>query len=187
LTDRGTEVHPEAVQFVERVAHAAPVLRRSLNLPGFVVEEKGPCLAVHYRRAADTEAARRLVISLLGPLADLHGMTLFEGRMVVELRPALPFGKGWSLQDMAQSQALRSLVYLGDDRTDIEAFDALRSWRRRSPDRHGVGIGVASLEMPEALAAASDCLVDGPYAVENLLSKLVEERLRDRSGNASIA
>lgn len=183
----GPETHPLAAPFEGVVGSVVPDLRRRLGVPGIFVEDKGPALAVHYRQAHDHGRARELVLHELGRLADAHGMALFEGRMVVELRPPLPLGKGWSLLDIAQNRALRSLIYLGDDRTDVEAFDALQDWREEANDRHGVAIGVLSPEMPEALLAVADFLLEDVAAVELLLSRLAKEMRHARSVSASVS
>ncbi|MBM2812400.1 MAG: trehalose-phosphatase [Chloroflexi bacterium] len=183
----GPETHPLATPFEHIVESVAPALRRHLDSPGIFVEDKGPALAVHYRQAPDQATARELVLDELGRVADAHGMALFEGRMVVELRPPLPLGKGWSLLDIAQNRTLRSLIYLGDDRTDVEAFDALQDWREEATDRCGVAIGVLSPEMPAALLAVADFLLEDVAAVELLLSRLAKEIRDARSASASLS
>jgi trehalose 6-phosphate phosphatase len=143
-----------------------------LSHDGILVEEKGPALAVHYRKTVDPARMREVVLQELADIAKATGLTLFEGRMVVELRPPLPLGKGWSLAEIARSYGLASLVYIGDDRTDIEAFEALVEWREEAPSRHGVALAVASPEMPPALRLAADYLLDDVPAVELLLRQL---------------
>jgi trehalose 6-phosphate phosphatase len=174
-TDEGPLIHPDAGQFVERVASIAMFVREHLRHPGILIEEKGPTLAVHYRQTRNPLAVRQIIIQELGPLANEVGMAIFEGRMVVELRPPPPLGKGWTIEDIACSQELHALIYLGDDRTDIEAFDALRAWRDEAADRHGVALAVASPEMPAALVRAADFVLDDITAVELLMTELARE------------
>lgn len=171
-TQSGAQVHPDATPFVPLIGKVLPAVRARLSYDGIVVEEKGPALAVHYRQTLDPVKMRELVLLELAPFADATGMTLFEGRMVVELRPPLPLGKGWSLGEIARGHSLASLVYLGDDRTDIEAFEALGEWREAASGRHGVALAVASPEMPPALRHAADFLLNDVPAVELLLRQL---------------
>ncbi len=59
-------------------------------------------------------------------------------------------------------------LYIGDDRTDIDAFAGLRELLG-----HGaVCVGVRSEETPEELDAAADAMVDGPTGVRELLELL---------------
>ena len=60
-------------------------------------------------------------------------------------------------------------VYVGDDVTDLDAFDGLR-------DVVGDGavcIGVRSDETPAELSRAADAMVDGPVGVLELLDELL--------------
>jgi len=177
-TDEGPLVHPDAGRFVEVIRAAARDVRERLDQPGLMIEVKGPTLAVHYRQTRDPVAMHQLILQQLGPIATELGLAVFEGRMVVELRPPAPLGKGWSIEDIACNRNLAGLIYLGDDRTDIEAFDAIRDWREEAPGRHGVALAVASTEMPQALVLAADYVLDDITAVELLLRELASETAR---------
>jgi trehalose 6-phosphate phosphatase len=171
-TDEGPLIHPDAGAFVDRVSSIASYVRERLQHDGILVEQKGPTMAVHYRQTRNPLAVRQIILQEIGPLANEVGMALFEGRMVIELRPPPPLGKGWTIEDIACNRDLHSLIYLGDDRTDIEAFDAIRAWRDEAPGRHGIALAVASPEMPTALVYAADYVLDEVPAVELLLTKL---------------
>ncbi|MEA2639577.1 MAG: trehalose 6-phosphate phosphatase, partial [Chloroflexota bacterium] len=163
---------PEVQPYIGIMQQAAVAAGVMLVDEHIHLEEEGPILTVHYRGAPDEEEARSRVIAVLGQLAEERNLTVFEGRKVVELRPPLPFGKGWSLRDVATARGLASVVYLGDDRTDVEAFDALLEWREEAPGRAGVALGVASAEMPPALAKVADYLLAGVIEVQQLLLEL---------------
>ncbi len=171
-TPEGPLVHAKAAEFVTLMNDAAREMGQRLAIPGLLIEPKGPCLAIHYRQAPDPAAAREHVLRALRAVAVKAGLAVAEGRMVVELRPPPPFGKGWALEDIAVEQALSGLVYLGDDRTDIEAFHAVRSWREAAPGRAGVALAVASPEMPSALVETADYVLNDVPAVELLLTQL---------------
>jgi trehalose 6-phosphate phosphatase len=171
-TPEGNMVHPTAARFVDVINRVTPVVRAELRYPGIIVERKGPTLAVHYRQTLDPAQMRQTILQTLGPIANEAGLAVYEGRMVVELRPPPPLGKGWTVEDIARYRRVASLVYLGDDRTDIEAFEAVRDWREEAPGRYGVTLAVASTEMPPALALVADYVVDGVPAVELLLREL---------------
>jgi trehalose 6-phosphate phosphatase len=67
----------------------------------------------------------------------------------------LRIDKGTAITEVIAAHGLQSALYLGDDRTDIDAFRALR---RLTADGTCAGIAVAVLhpEAPANLAAAAD-------------------------------
>jgi trehalose-phosphatase len=179
-TPEGTLVHAEAAEFITLMDDACRELGERIHVPGVIVEHKGPCLAIHYRQAFEPAVARQRILGELQAIASENGLTIAEGRMVVELRPPAPLGKGWAVEDLAVERGLASLIYLGDDRTDIEAFHALRAWREGSHGRYGVSFAVASPEMPASLIEAADFVVDDVPAVERLLRNLATHVLGER-------
>ena len=96
--------------------------------PGLLLEEKGAAVAVHYRLAAESDAAhgRAVVEGLVDDLRDAgEAIDLLRGHEVVEVRPA-GVDKGRALCELLASDAPGSLpLYIGDDRTDEDAFRAL--------------------------------------------------------------
>jgi trehalose 6-phosphate phosphatase len=94
-----------------------------LDVPGVVIEPKGPVVAVHVRAASPAGRARvRNLVTRLRP----DRWSLLEGRRVFELRPdGLP-SKGDAVQWIAAGRPGAAILYLGDDATDEDAFHALR-------------------------------------------------------------
>src|SRR5690606_2647584 len=89
---------------------------------GVVVEDKGAAFAVHYRHASDEAAA---LARLRAWAADVPAvLTPIWGKKVVELRPAAT-SKGTAVRTIAAEHPGRTPVYLGDDVTDEDAFEAL--------------------------------------------------------------
>ena len=129
-------------------------------------------MAIHFRQAADPDRARDRVLAVLAPIAESEQMAVSEGRMVVELRPPPPLGKGRAVRDLALSRGLTGLIYLGDDQTDIEAFEAVIAWRDQAAHHHGVNVAVWSAEMPPALAPLVDFVLSGVPDVALLLQAL---------------
>ncbi len=90
--------------------------------PGVLLEDKGPALALHYRRApAAAEAVRQLAAEMT---AAMQGkVRVLFGKMVVEF--ALPLAdKGMAIAAfMAEAPfAGRRPVFIGDDVTDEDGF-----------------------------------------------------------------
>lgn len=92
------------------------------EIPGVVVEEKGPAFAVHYRHADNEEEAIATLQAWAATApADLSAVW---GKKVVELRAAT-HSKGTAVAVLAEEHPDRTPVYLGDDTTDEDAFIAL--------------------------------------------------------------
>jgi trehalose 6-phosphate phosphatase len=113
---------------------AAAELRERLgSIPGVVVEHKRFGVAVHYRNAARDRVGE--VAAAVHAAGRRDGLRVTTGREVIELRPDIDWDKGktlrWvidHLRDAGSGAGPGSLVpiYLGDDITDEDAFDAVR-------------------------------------------------------------
>jgi len=92
---------------------------------GFLVEEKQAAVAVHYRLADPREAAyvRRELTRRFEPLLADLGLELLSGHQVLEARPA-EATKG-RVVTMLMGCYPGFPVYLGDDRTDEDAFASI--------------------------------------------------------------
>jgi trehalose 6-phosphate phosphatase len=144
-------------------------LRRAVALPGLVFEDKGPLIAVHYRQAADPTAARQAILDAISAAPMGRRFARHEGKMFVELRPPVPaVHKGTVVRHLAAQHSLRSVLYLGDDVTDIDAFRALRE----ATDLRGTSVVAASQEAAPEVLAAADYRVEGVDGVEWLLGKV---------------
>ena len=108
------------------------VRRIEVGLSGFAgafVERKGVTASVHYRLMA-----RRLVPDLKAAVGKAVGaaggrIVLTEGKKVIELRPRFAWDKGSAVREILRRQRPGPgavTIYIGDDRTDEDAFEALR-------------------------------------------------------------
>lgn len=87
------------------------------------LEDKGVALAIHYRRTPEfADAVRRAAAEL----AQRHGLSLLEGKMVVELKLG-ERTKADAVKDFMTTPpfAGRMPIALGDDITDEDAFRAV--------------------------------------------------------------
>jgi trehalose 6-phosphate phosphatase len=163
-------------------ARLAGEVAASLGDPAWLfVEVKGGSVALHYRRAPDPADAGRVI----GDAVDLalatgrFALERFDGRLIVELRPAGAGGKGEAVGRLLAELAPRSVLSLGDDRSDAEGFRLLAS--ERAVGRLAalnVGIRDRSAPPPE-LIEASDVMLDAPRDAARLLSALATELERD--------
>jgi len=164
------ETLAEAAPYETRVRDARKDLAVRLNLPGLLLEDKGPILALHYRLCADPQAAREAILDALVPWKK-QGMRIREGRLVFELGPPLDIHKGTALARLMETYRLGSVLYLGDDLTDVDAFKVLRRWREEGKVS-GAAVAVANPESGPKVMEEADYWVDGVPGVEWLLGAI---------------
>ena len=169
-------VIPAAAPYVAAVNTALAAVERQLaeRFPGLLVERKGPTGSVHMRQTADPDAAERAVDEVLREVALPAGLRLTRGKMVIEVRPPIDMDKGQALREWIGAKSLTGALYLGDDRTDLDAFRALRELSAASVCR-GVAVAVLQEESPPDLARSADVTVAGVARVPELLRWLVQK------------
>ena len=166
--DRETAAWQRRVhQFVGR--HAG----EDLQLLRVRVEDKGPIVGFHWRGAPDEEAAEAAVREI-ATAAEQAGFAIHWGRKILEVRPPVALDKGRGIHWLLRDADLDAALYVGDDRTDIDAFRGLRELVEGGRLTQAVCVGVRSEETPPELEAEADVLVDGTRGVRLLLSALVE-------------
>jgi trehalose 6-phosphate phosphatase len=145
------------------IALVEPELRRLLeqhDASDARVENKGRALAVHTRGLADPVAE----------FSHRHGLMLEPGRAVLEMR-APGMDKGKALRDVVAEMDAGQVIFAGDDRGDLPAFQAVKQLR----DQGTPGLLVCSAsEEEDALADISDVVVDGPSGIATWLASLAE-------------
>jgi trehalose 6-phosphate phosphatase len=157
--DRGRDLILASMEEVERAATA---------VPGAWVEDKGVSLSVHYRAADDPSLARNVLIPVLSDVVARRGLSLLEGKMVIEVAAGEVPGKGAVVRSLARDHPLDGYLYAGDDRPDLDAFAALDELALAGACT--VKVAVRSEETPDALLTAADVVVDGPEGLLRLLS-----------------
>lgn len=158
------------------VAGVAASFAGSLDGPelergGVEVEDKGPIVALHWRRAKDQNAAIELV-DRIADHAEAAGLVTHRGRKVLELRPAVAIDKGVAVAGLLGGTPVRAVLYAGDDRTDLDAFAELRRRRERGELDALVLVGIDSQEGPPEIVERADLVADGPAALIPLLEAL---------------
>lgn len=169
---------PNARPWLPVVQQAAMELAPTLAEPGVLLEDKGITLSLHYRLAADHAAARLRILAAIDASPAASRLLAESGRMVVNLLPPVPASKGSALRTLATAFDLRSLVYFGDDLTDVTAFKALADLRQEG--RHTLSVAVAAQEAAPEVAAAADLAVARPEDVARVLLALARDD--DRPG-----
>jgi trehalose 6-phosphate phosphatase len=158
------------VPAIQRFVHAWPPERLAAN--GVWLEDKGPTLAFHYRGAADPESAKAFLDTQVRPVAEGVGLVALPARMVLEVRPHVALNKGTAAASLLEGTGLRIAAHIGDDRTDVHAWQALHALASAGVLEHAVGIGVDSPELADDVRQAADALVQGPAGAREALEFL---------------
>jgi len=132
---------------------------------GVVVERKGLSVTLHYRSAP---AQQPWVERFTADQARVSGLEASVAKSSIELRPPLPIDKGTAVRRLAEGFA--TVAFLGDDAGDLPAFAVLDDLAAAGV--RTLKLAVASPEMPQAVRAQADALVEGPDEVARLLSGL---------------
>jgi trehalose 6-phosphate phosphatase len=166
-----------AVGELARAAHdlVGELDSSSLSRVGLSLEDKGPIQALHWRTASDQRAAERRA-GEIATRAEQAGLVPHWGRKVLEIRPTNEVHKGTAVRRLLVAAPVRRALFAGDDRTDFDAFDALRAISADGGLQDAICIGVASEEQPAGLAERADALVEGPKELEGVLRWLAEPR-----------
>jgi trehalose 6-phosphate phosphatase len=142
----------------------APLVR---GRPGFLLEDKQPALALHYRLARPEDWEETITEFLLIVQAyQRRGITLevIHGKRTVEVRP-LGVNKGKAMQALLEYRQGRTLpVYFGDDATDEDAFRVL----------HNRGLTVVVADPPRRTSA--QYYLRNPEEVLTSLARLLRLR-----------
>lgn len=126
---------------------------------GVLVEDKGLTASVHYRMVRSEDLCR--VINVFWSVADSHKdrFSVTSGKKVFEIRPHDIWDKGdavtWILQRFHPG---RTPVYIGDDRTDEDAFRSIKG--------KGIGISIGKSD-------AADYYLEKQEEVQRLLQWIV--------------
>lgn len=174
LRPGGTEVEidPEIAAHEQTVrSFAREVWGPELQRLRIRSEDKRFIAAFHWRGAPDEDAAEDAVRAI-AERAEAAGLLTHWGRKVLEIRPPVPLDKGRGVRRLLEGRELAIGLYVGDDLTDLDAFEGLRSLVSEQRLGAALCVGVRSDETPDKLEASADLLVDGPRGVRELLTTL---------------
>lgn len=133
-----------AAEFLPMISEVYKSLVESTKgIEGAKVENNKFCVSVHYRNVAEKswDMVAKCVQNIL---KDYPRLRLTHGRKVLEVRPVINWDKGKAVTFLLESLGLSDCddvlpIYVGDDRTDEDAFKVLREKNR------GYGILVSSV------------------------------------------
>lgn len=144
--------HPGAVEAKEFMQEIVDILETAFkSIQGVFIENKTLTLSIHYRQVSEDKVDRMRMIFLktIHPFLNKAQVVFTEGKKVLEVRPALAWNKGTAVtwlygRSLAANPSRHMLpVYIGDDRTDESALNAMK----------GCGLGVkVSENIPDSHA-----------------------------------
>lgn len=147
---RSTDNQGKEVNLFQPAAEFLPMIDKVLDsltectkdIKGAKVESNKFCVSVHYR---NVEEKNWKIVGqrVLDILKDYPRLRLTHGRKVLEVRPVIDWDKGKAVTFLLESLGISNCddvlpIYVGDDRTDEDAFKVLREGNK------GYGILVAS-------------------------------------------
>ena len=136
------------------------------TIPGSTVENNKFCVSVHFRNCApqDYDLVTAAVDRVMAEHQDLH---VTRGRKVLEVRPKMDWNKGSALLHLVKMLGLEEkdvfCIYIGDDRTDEDAFQVLAE----------TGTGSGILVSTKCKSTSGRWTLKDPAEVASFLYRLV--------------
>ncbi|CAL9093016.1 unnamed protein product, partial [Musa textilis] len=168
--EQGKEVHlfQPASEFLPMINEVFDsLIDITKDIVGAKVENNKFCVSVHYRNV-DEKMWEEVGKRVFGFMKDFPRLRVTHGRKVLEVRPIIDWNKGKAVEFLLESLGLSHRddvlpIYVGDDRTDEDAFKVLRESSR------GFGILVSTVpKETKAFYSLSD-----PSEVLEFLKSLV--------------
>ncbi|KAL3837742.1 hypothetical protein ACJIZ3_022333 [Penstemon smallii] len=135
LDEKGNEftIFQPAKEYLPSIKKMLKELKnRTCDVPGALVEDNRFCISVHYRHVLDEDYGMLEEI-IKDVVLEYHPcFHLTRGKKVLEIRPSIEWNKGdallYLLDTLGFSDSNNVLpFYLGDDKTDEDAFKVLGS------------------------------------------------------------
>jgi trehalose-phosphatase len=155
----------QATNLLPALDAAEKELREKLaGIAGAFIERKRFSIAAHYRMVNENDFPK-LEDAVSEVVARHRELRRMEGKKVYELLPCIDWDKGkaalWLLENLGMKHGKVRPIYIGDDRTDEDAFCALEQ----------CGVGILVSEEPRATAA--NYSLKDPSEVERFLRNLI--------------
>jgi alpha,alpha-trehalase len=155
-------------EFLPFLDTAQDRLEKSLaDIPGAAIERKKFSIAIHYRNVK--QGKEKPVKDAVRTVQTEHsGLRITQGKKVLELQPDIDWHKGkaltWLMEKLSLSHDTYYPMYLGDDITDEDAFEALKN--------KGTGIVVKG----SFHSTSADFVLENPKETAEFLETLFDEK-----------
>lgn len=120
IGNHGMEPSTQGARFIATIDRTRTALAPRIDpMPGVHLEDKLFSLAIHYRHAPERAEARD---AILRALADVRGVRVFGGELVINVVPDDAPHKGDALLALVSQMILGATLFVGDDETDEDVF-----------------------------------------------------------------
>ncbi|KAL2339643.1 hypothetical protein Fmac_007583 [Flemingia macrophylla] len=122
---------PAIQEILKRVKNAIKEIK------GAIVEDNGFCISVHFRQVQEKDYGV-LEERVKSVIENNPQFCLTEGKKVMEIRPSIKWNKGNAVEYFLDTLGLSSYtdvlpMYIGDDKTDEDAFKVIQSTEQGYP------------------------------------------------------
>ncbi|CAL9119420.1 unnamed protein product [Musa textilis] len=123
---------------------------KTKEIQGVLIENNKFCISVHFRRV-DEEDWSVLENQVMDTIKNYPALLITRGRKVIEIRPSIKWDKGRALEYLLETLGFGNNdetlpLYIGDDRTDEDAFKVLQ--------RRGQGYPIIVSSVPKDTEAS---------------------------------
>jgi len=159
-------IEPKAESTIPLVSQITKELKETVgSIEGVIVEHKKFSVALHYR-LVNIDFVPQIKETVYRMISGHKELRIMEGKKVFEILPAIDWNKGkairWIMQALNKNFDKASVIYIGDDTTDEDAFRVVRTR------------GVSILVSQELRPSAADFLLSSPKEVEELFEKIIK-------------
>jgi len=125
-------LHPSCIRSKAYITKVRKALQEKLGyIKGVIIEDKGLSLSLHYRLVNQKNIIKikNVFRKITIPYLKKKKIKISKGKKVLEVRPPVNWDKGRAvklIEKLTQRSASSVTVYIGDDRTDEDAFRVLK-------------------------------------------------------------
>jgi len=155
--------HPKALTSKSAIDYITRKLKKEIsNIEGAWLENKKYSVSLHFRsvKTEDIRLVKKIFRNVVDKYLEKKLFTVMTGKKVLELVPDVSWDKGKAVLLVLKQLKDKCLpVYVGDDRTDEDAFKALR----------GKGI---TIHIGKSKKTSADYYLKGHWEIPRLLQQI---------------
>lgn len=160
-------IHPQVKNVVPIISEVIEKLLKEVgSIPGVIIEKKKFSVAVHYRLVDEKKFLPKIKSAVDKVNRNYDKLRLMCGKKVFEILPDIVWDKGkavrWILGALKIAWKDASVMYIGDDVTDEDAFRIVRTR------------GIAILVADKIKESTADFWVSSPDELKKLFEKIIE-------------
>jgi len=127
IGNHGIEPWNSSRKMARAVQAWLPILKKGLeHLHGVLLENKRFSISIHYRHARHKKNVLKTITEIA---RSLPGARLVGGKLVINILPEGARDKGLAVKRACQEIHCQTVIYVGDDQTDEDAFVLARRGR----------------------------------------------------------